>query len=46
MYALVNGGDAALWAFLDGYYAATFEGAPYPIPAENATPPRTHGKDS
>lgn len=34
MYALVNGGDDALWAFLDGYYDNVFKGAPYPEPAE------------
>jgi len=36
MYALVNGGDAALWVFLDGYYDSVFNGAAYPIPAEYA----------
>jgi hypothetical protein len=34
MYALVNGGDDALWAFLDGYYSTVFSGAAYPTPAE------------
>lgn len=36
MYALVNGGDAALWAFLDAYYDHVFHGAAYPAPAEYA----------
>lgn len=40
MYALVNGGDEALWEFLEAYYATTFEGAPYPVPAEFKTGPR------
>jgi hypothetical protein len=40
MYALVNGGDAALWAFLDAYYDATFKDGPYPTPAEFKTTPR------
>jgi len=34
MYALVNGGDKALWAFLDAYYVHVFEGGEYPTPAE------------
>lgn len=42
MYALVNGGEKALWEFLDGYYAATFNGAAYPQPAEYAMPMRNH----
>ena len=33
-YALVNGGDDALWTFLDAYYASVFDGEPYPSPAE------------
>ncbi len=40
MYALVNGGDAALWAFLEAYYAATFDGGEYPEPAEYSMPLR------
>ena len=40
MYALVNGGDAALWAFLDAYYESVFHDAPYPAPAEYAHAPR------
>lgn len=34
MYTLVNGGGEALWQFLEEYYNATFEGSPYPEPAE------------
>lgn len=34
MYALVNGGDEALWAFLDAYYECVFNGAEYPQPQE------------
>jgi hypothetical protein len=40
MYALVNGGDAALWAFLDARYFSVFYGTPYPEPAEYPTAPR------
>ena len=40
MYALVNGGQEALWAFLDGYYASVFEGGEYPEPAEYCKPLR------
>ena len=40
MYALVNGGDAGLWAFLDAYYDTTFSGKPYPTPAEFKAAPR------
>lgn len=40
MYALVNGGDAALWGFLEGYYASVFGDATYPTPAEYAKPLR------
>lgn len=40
MYALVNGGDTALWAFLDAYYVTIFEGADYPQPAEYEKPLR------
>jgi len=34
MYALVNGGSDALWAFLDTYYECVFHGGPFPVPAE------------
>jgi len=37
MYALVNGGDAALWKFLDGFYRCIFDGKEYPKPAEFKT---------
>ena len=40
MYALVNGGDNALWAFLDGYYNYVFNGGEYPKPAEYKARPR------
>ena len=40
MYALVNGGGDGLWAFLDAYYAATFDGAVYPSPTEFKMPLR------
>jgi len=40
MHALVNGGDAALWAFLEEYYAHVFHGKPYPKPVEYPTPLR------
>lgn len=40
MYALVNGGDSALWEFLDGYYKSVFDGGEYPIPAEYKKPLR------
>ena len=40
MYALVNGGDEALWAFLDAYYEHVFNDAPYPTPAEYPHPER------
>jgi len=40
MYALVNGGDVALWTFLDAYYDTTFKDGPYPTPAEFKTAPR------
>ena len=42
MYALVNGGDDALWAFLDAYYVAIFEGSEYPVPAEYKMPIRSN----
>ena len=41
MYALVNGGDAALWEFLDAYYEAVFNDGKYPEPAEYIMPLRT-----
>lgn len=40
MYALVNGGGDALWTFLEGYYAATFNNEDYPQPAEFKMPLR------
>ena len=40
MYAVVNGGEAALWLFLDAYYDATFNGGEYPKPAEFKMPVR------
>ena len=40
MYALVNGGDSALWDFLDAYYESTFNGRKYPTPTEFPAPPR------
>jgi len=40
MYALVNGGDAGLWKFLEEYYQTVFHGAPYPVPCEFVKPPR------
>ena len=40
MYALVNGGDAALWSFLDAYYQCVFNGGEYPKPAEYSMPMR------
>ena len=43
MYALVNGGDKALWAFLDAYYESVFHDAPYPTPAEYRRAPRGRG---
>jgi hypothetical protein len=46
MYALVNGGGDALWAFLDAYYAATFDGGKYPAPAEFKMPPREANKET
>ncbi len=38
MYALVNGGDTALWQFLEDYYKAVFKGKEYPEPAEYKNP--------
>jgi hypothetical protein len=40
MYALVNGGEDALWEFLDAYYESVFNGADYPQPAEYKMPLR------
>lgn len=40
MYALVNGGEKALWEFLDAYYLTVFEDAKYPEPAEYSKPKR------
>jgi hypothetical protein len=40
MYALLNGGDDALWKFLDEYYRTVFEDAAYPTPAEYPMPER------
>jgi hypothetical protein len=40
MYALVNGGDTALWQFLEDYYKAVFKGKEYPEPAEYKKPLR------
>jgi hypothetical protein len=40
MYALVNGGEDALWEFLDAYYATVFNRATYPKLAEYKMPPR------
>lgn len=34
MYALVNGGDEALWKFLEDYYRTVFEDADFPQAAE------------
>jgi len=45
MYALVNGGDKALWAFLDAYYESVFNGAEYPKPAEYMRPLRKTNKE-
>lgn len=40
MYALVNGGDKALWEFLDAVYYHRFCGGEYPQPAEYPMPMR------
>ncbi len=37
MYALVNGGSDALWAFLEAFYDHIFHGGPFPVPAEYPT---------
>ncbi|MDD3494049.1 MAG: hypothetical protein PHZ19_11205 [Candidatus Thermoplasmatota archaeon] len=34
MSALVNGGDGALWSFLETYYEHVFHGGPFPTPTE------------
>ena len=39
-YTLVNGGDEALWEFLDGYYNCIFEGADFPAVKEYDKPVR------
>ena len=46
MYALVNGGDDALWVFLDAYYDCVFNGAKYPAPAEYPASLRQKGNES
>ena len=45
MYALVNGGDDALWSFLEEYYKHEFEGGEYPVPAEYPMPQRGEMND-
>lgn len=40
MYALVNGGEEALWQFMDEYYQCVFNSAEYPKPAEYKMPLR------
>jgi hypothetical protein len=40
MYALVNGGEDALWIFLDSYYQNVFGEGEYPKPAEYSKPLR------
>lgn len=37
MYSLVNGGEDALWAFLDAYYNFIFSKEAYPVPFEYPT---------
>ena len=34
LYAMANGGDEALWEFLEGYYRSVFHGFEYPKPRE------------
>ena len=34
MYTLVNGGEEALWKFMDEYYLSVFEGGTFPTPVE------------
>jgi hypothetical protein len=43
MLALTNGGDKALWDFLDSYYDCVFNAADYPKPAEYLKPLRVNG---
>jgi len=45
MYALVNGGDEALWSFLEGYYNHAFHDGPYPSPAEYPMATRNQRED-
>lgn len=40
MYALVNGGEEALWEFLEAYYDCVFGTGTYPEPAEYPYAPR------
>lgn len=40
MYTLVNGGEKALWEFLDAWYIATFRDGEYPKPTEYPMPLR------
>jgi hypothetical protein len=40
MYTLVNGGDEALWEFLDQFYYCIFKDGKYPIPTEYIKPRR------
>jgi hypothetical protein len=40
MYTLVNGGDAALWEFLEQYYHYVFSGGAYPKTIEYIKPLR------
>jgi hypothetical protein len=41
MYVLVNGGDEALWKYLEDYYHATFNDGKYPELVEYEKPLRT-----
>lgn len=41
MYALCNGGDEALWKFLEEYYDCVFHDGKYPTPPEYEKPLRT-----
>jgi hypothetical protein len=41
MLSLVNGGDSALWDFLDRYYQYVFNGKEYPRPTAYPKPERT-----
>jgi hypothetical protein len=40
MYSLVNGGDEALWSFLETYYEHVFHGGPFPATTEYPTEQR------